>query len=222
MRFDPPCCELIASRARGEDSRPMTGSAAASRRCGGRPSLVGLGVDELSVPARPIAETQAIVRTLDLRRVSRSHEALAAPDAAPFARWRTICGAKAMKPSLQATEPWRALMLSDCGLADRRHACCRLGQPYLFNLPSYRRGFGGVRQSRLLFALGIGSGSQRITMAPPARGVVVSSLQRGAGYCSPFTGRYCRTFETWRRSRPMRGGKSDRQAVGAVWAFCRE
>ena len=46
------------------------------------PVLIGLGVGELSVPAAAIAETKALVRTLDLARCrALAAEALAAPDA---------------------------------------------------------------------------------------------------------------------------------------------
>ncbi|MBY8827071.1 phosphoenolpyruvate--protein phosphotransferase [Hephaestia mangrovi] len=46
------------------------------------PVLIGLGVGELSVPAAAVAETKALVRTLDLARCrALAAEALAAPDA---------------------------------------------------------------------------------------------------------------------------------------------
>ena len=47
------------------------------------PILIGLGVSELSVPGAAVAETKALVRTLDLARCrTLAAEALAAPDAA--------------------------------------------------------------------------------------------------------------------------------------------
>ena len=46
------------------------------------PLLIGMGVSELSVPAASVAETKALVRTLDLARCRTiAAQALAAPDA---------------------------------------------------------------------------------------------------------------------------------------------
>jgi phosphocarrier protein FPr/phosphocarrier protein len=83
--LDPAVLRLIAEAARAAKARGRTTGV-----CGGLaavaeavPILVGLGVDELSVPAGAIAETKAIVRTLDLAACqSLATLALAAPDAA--------------------------------------------------------------------------------------------------------------------------------------------
>ena len=82
--LDPAVLRLIAETVTGANAhgRP-TGV------CGGLaavpdaiPILLGLGVTELSVPAAAIAETKAIVRSLDLARCrSLAADALAAPDA---------------------------------------------------------------------------------------------------------------------------------------------
>jgi phosphocarrier protein FPr/phosphocarrier protein len=83
--LDPAVLRLIEQTVRGGKAHQrVTGV------CGGLaataeavPILIGLGVTELSVPAAAIAETKAIVRSLDLPACqSLAAEALAAPDAA--------------------------------------------------------------------------------------------------------------------------------------------
>jgi phosphocarrier protein FPr/phosphocarrier protein len=80
----PPVLRLIDETVRGAAIHGR-----ATGVCGGLaatpvavPLLIGLGVTELSVPAGAIAETKAIVRTLDVARCRAvAIEALAAPDA---------------------------------------------------------------------------------------------------------------------------------------------
>ncbi|MEA3080448.1 MAG: multiphosphoryl transfer protein [Sphingomonadales bacterium] len=82
--LDPAVLRLIDETVRGANAHErVTGV------CGGLaatpeavPVLLGLGVTELSVPAAAIAETKAIVRSLDLAKCrALAAEALAAPDA---------------------------------------------------------------------------------------------------------------------------------------------
>jgi phosphocarrier protein FPr/phosphocarrier protein len=82
--LDPAVLRLIQETVRGGQAHQrVTGV------CGGLaamaeavPILIGLGATELSVPAAAIAETKAIVRTLDLPACqSLATQALAAPDA---------------------------------------------------------------------------------------------------------------------------------------------
>ena len=82
--LDPAILRLIDQTVRGGNAHErVTGV------CGGLaarpeavPLLLGLGVIELSVPAAAIAETKALVRSLDLAKCrTLATEALAAPDA---------------------------------------------------------------------------------------------------------------------------------------------
>jgi phosphocarrier protein FPr/phosphocarrier protein len=82
--LDPAVLRLIDETARGANAHGrVTGV------CGGLaavpeaiPILIGLGVTELSVPAAAIAETKAVVRSLDVERCrDLAFKALAAPDA---------------------------------------------------------------------------------------------------------------------------------------------
>jgi phosphocarrier protein FPr/phosphocarrier protein len=82
--LDPAVLRLIDETVRGANAHErVTGV------CGGLaatpeavPVLLGLGITELSVPAAAIAETKAIVRSLDLAKCrALAAEALAAPDA---------------------------------------------------------------------------------------------------------------------------------------------
>jgi phosphocarrier protein FPr/phosphocarrier protein len=82
--LDPAVLRLIAETVTGGNMR-----ARPTGVCGGLaavpdaiPILLGLGVTELSVPAAAIAETKAIVRSLNLARCRiLANEALDAPDA---------------------------------------------------------------------------------------------------------------------------------------------
>jgi phosphocarrier protein FPr/phosphocarrier protein len=83
--LDPAVLLLIAeaahaARARGRMTGVCGGLAAVAEAV---PILVGLRVNELSVPVSAIAETKALVRTLDLDACRLlAAQALAAPDAA--------------------------------------------------------------------------------------------------------------------------------------------
>lgn len=82
--LDPAILRLIDQTVRGGNAHERVTSV-----CGGLaarpeavPLLLGLGVIELSVPAAAIAETKALVRSLDLAKCrALATEALAAPDA---------------------------------------------------------------------------------------------------------------------------------------------
>jgi phosphocarrier protein FPr/phosphocarrier protein len=82
--LEPAVLRLIDETVRGANAHGrVTGV------CGGLaalpdavPILLGLGVTELSVPAAAIAETKAIVRSLDIAKCrALAADALAAPDA---------------------------------------------------------------------------------------------------------------------------------------------
>jgi phosphocarrier protein FPr/phosphocarrier protein len=82
--LDPAVLRLIAETVTGGNAHGR-----ATGVCGGLaavpdaiPILLGLGITELSVPAAAIAETKAIVRSLNLARCRiLAGEALDAPDA---------------------------------------------------------------------------------------------------------------------------------------------